>query len=128
MPHESRLYPGSAAMSAATAIAPASSTISIATTVPRGLAGDQTFAPASVKNAAAVRASATVRTCGITTPSAPSARTSFTRARVSASPAASMVGMRTSSVGRRAVLLRAMPATSARTASASYAPSRLRNR
>ena len=74
--------------------------MSMAITVPSGLAGDHTSAPASSKKLTAARASATLRTCGRTTPSAPSSSASRTRARVASSPSCSMDGMRTSRVLR----------------------------
>ena len=120
MPQARTLNPLRSAICPATATAPGSSTISMAMTSPFGLVGDQTLALASWKKPIAVFASSTERMCGSVTPSAPAARTSLTRARVTSTPSRSMVGMRTSSDlrGPTAALLR-RPSASVFTAATS---------
>ena len=90
--------PGRSAISLRCSIAFGSSSISIASLVPFGFFGDQTFAFAAVKKLSASFASSRSRMCGMVTPSAPASKISFTRAFVASAPSLLIGGMRTISV------------------------------
>ena len=100
MPQARMLMPGRSAISLRCAIAFGSSSISIASLVPFGFDGDQTFAFAAAKKLSASFASSRSRMCGMVTPSAPASRISFTRALVASAPSLLIGGMRTISVLR----------------------------